>query len=32
VRGEPLVTEDRQLGLIQYTFVGGNDTSPAVSL
>ncbi len=32
VRGEPLVSDDGQLGLIQYTFVGGNDTSPAVSL
>ena len=32
VRGEPLVAEDGQLGLIQYTFVGGNETSPAVSM
>lgn len=32
VRGEPLVAEDGQLGLIQYTFVGGNETSPAVSI
>jgi tetratricopeptide (TPR) repeat protein len=32
VRGEPLVAEDGQLGLIQYTFVGGHATAPAVSL
>src|SRR4051812_41236666 len=32
IHGEPLVAEDGQLCLIQYTFVGGNETSPAVSL
>lgn len=30
--GEPLVAEDGQLCLIQYTFVGGSETSPAVSI
>src|SRR5215216_1724014 len=32
IHGEPLMAEDGQLCLIQYTFVGGNETSPAVGL
>ena len=32
INGEPLVAADGQLGLIQYTFVGGQANAPAVSL
>ncbi|MFN2201982.1 MAG: phosphotransferase [Caldilineaceae bacterium] len=32
VQGEPLIAEDGLLGLIQYTYVGGQANEPAISL